>query len=143
MSYDNIKVDSDIPFVSDSDLQRVFPNSVKNMRNRIKSIGERDREFLPLWMRSIQDSGTFELGFTKALVLCYVKPGKSLSTMAKIKASGFDFKNIDFVADRFIIDIIDGEIQDKYLSFPQENVTNHTTSASKPDKTDKIVDQLE
>jgi hypothetical protein len=57
--------------------------------------------------------------------------------MAKIKASGFDFKNIDFVADRFIIDIIDGEIQEKYLSFPQENVTNHTTSASKPDKTDK------
>ena len=137
VSYDSIKVDSDIPFVSDSDLQRVFPNSVKNMRNRIKSIGERDREFLPLWMRSIQDSGTFELGFTKALVLCYVKPGKSVSTMAKIKASGFDFKNIDFVADRFIIDIIDGEIQDKYLSFPQENVTNHTTSASKPDKTDK------
>jgi hypothetical protein len=100
------------------------------MRNRIKAIGERDREFLPLWMRSIQDSGTFELGFTKALVLCYIKPGRSASIMAKIKSNGFNFKNIDFVADRFIVDIIDGEIQDKYLSFPQNNVTNHTNSTS-------------
>ena len=132
VSYDNIKVDSDIPFVSDSDLQRVFPNSVKNMRNRIKSIGERDREFLPLWMRSIQDSGTFELGFTKALVLCYVKPGKSVSTIAKIKASGFNFKNIDFVADRFIIDIIDGEIQDKYVSFPQRSISLQNETTKKP-----------
>ena len=130
VSYDSIKVDSDIPFASDSDVQRVFPNSVKNMRNRIKAIGERDREFLPLWMRSIQDSGTFELGFTKALVLCYIKPGRSASIVAKIKSNGFNFKNIDFVADRFIVDIIDGEIQDKYLSFPQNNVTNHTNSTS-------------
>jgi MoaA/NifB/PqqE/SkfB family radical SAM enzyme len=29
------------------------------------------------------------------------------------------FKTIDFVADRYIIDIIDGEIEDKYLAFPQ------------------------
>lgn len=119
VSYDKIKVDSDIPFASDRDLQRVFPNSVKNMRNRIRGIGERDREFLPLWMRSIQDSATYELGFTKAMVLCYCKPDRSASVMARIRASNFDFKTIDFIADRYIIDIIDGEIQDKYLAFPQ------------------------
>jgi hypothetical protein len=39
--------------------------------------------------------------------------------VSKIKASGFDFKNIDFVADRYLIDIIDGKVQDKYLAFPQ------------------------
>jgi hypothetical protein len=39
--------------------------------------------------------------------------------IARIKASGYDFKTIDFVADRYIIDIIDGEIEDKYLAFPQ------------------------
>lgn len=119
VSYDAIKVDSDIPFVSDSDHQRVFPNSIKNMRKRIETVGDRDREFLPLWMRSIQDSGTFELGFTKALVLCYAKPGRGESILARIRASGFDFKQIDFTADRYLIDSIDGQLEDKYLAYPQ------------------------
>jgi hypothetical protein len=119
ISYDAITVDSDIPFVSDRDHQRVFPNSVKNMRRRIRAVGERDREYLPLWMRSIQDDDRYELGYTKALVLCYAKPGKSREIVSRIRASGFDFKLIDFLADRYIIDMIDGEIEDKYLAFPQ------------------------
>lgn len=167
VSYDAIKVDSNIPFASDSDHQRVFPNSIKNMRSRIKGVGERDRDFLPLWMRSIQDRDNFELGYTKALPLCYAKPGRADSIITRIKSKtnfasrgeyssainyqiddsvlyngeyytcvrtslgnipndsgeywikNFDFKLLDFVADRYIIDIIDGEIQDKYLAFPQ------------------------
>lgn len=119
VSYDAIKVDSDIPFVSDADHQRVFPNSIKNMRNRIKAVGERDREFLPLWMRSIQSQSNYESGFVKSLVLCYAKPGRSQEILAKIKLKNFDFKQIDFEADRYIIDILDGEIEDKYLAFPQ------------------------
>ena len=119
ISYDSIKIDSDIPLVSDSDHQRVFPNSIKNMRSRIGSVGDRDREFLPLWMRSIQDQSSFESGYVQVLPLCYCKPGSAEIVAARIKASGFDFKTIDFVADRYIIDIIDGEIEDKYLAFPQ------------------------
>jgi hypothetical protein len=123
ISYDAIKVDSNIPFVSDSDHQRIFPNSIKNMRKRIQSVGERDREFLPLWMRSIQDSGVYETGFVKALVLCYAKPNQSINILArinaKIKDKTLDFKLFDFTADRYIIDIIDGQIEDKYLAFPQ------------------------
>ena len=119
VSYDAIKVDSNIPFVSDSDHQRIFPNSIKNMRRRIKSIGERDREFLPLWMRSIQSDSFVETGFVKALPLCYTKSGFSEKIISRIKSSGFDFKTIDFEADRYLIDIIDGEIEDKYLAFPQ------------------------
>ena len=119
VSYDAITIDSDIPFVSDADHQRVFPNSIKNMRDRIRDIGERDRTYLPLWMRSIQDQATFELGYTKSLVLCYAIPGRADSIMARIRANGFDFKSIDFVADRYIIDVIDGEFEDKYLAFPQ------------------------
>ena len=119
ISYDAIKIDSDIPLVSDRDHQRIFPNSIKNMRKRIQSIGDRDREFLPLWMRSIQDMTAYESGFSKALVLCYTKPGKSAGVLAKIKAKNFDFKTIDFTADRYLIDIIDGQIEDKYLAFPQ------------------------
>jgi hypothetical protein len=31
----------------------------------------------------------------------------------------FDFKNIDFESDRYLIDSIDSNIIDKYLAFPQ------------------------
>lgn len=119
ISYDAIKVDSNIPFVSDSDHQRVFPNSFKNMRSNIKSIGERDREFLPQWMRSIQSNAPVETGYVKSLVLCYTRPGFADTVMSRIKFSNFDFKSIDFTADRYLIDILDGEIEDKYLAFPQ------------------------
>ena len=119
ISYDSIKIDSDIPLVSDRDHQRIFPNSFKNMRRRMAETGLDDREFLPLWMRSIQDSGSYETGYVKALPLCYCNPGAAVNVLARIRASGFDFKTIDFVADRYVIDIIDGEIEDKYLAFPQ------------------------
>ena len=89
------------------------------MRRRIAETGINDREFLPLWMRSIQDTGSYETGYVKALPLCYCKPNSSENVLARIRASGFDFKTIDFVADRYVIDIIDGEIEDKYLAFPQ------------------------
>lgn len=119
ISYDAIKVDSNIPLASYRDHQHIYPNSIKNMRKRIAEVGEKDREFLPLWMRSVQDEASYEPGFTKALVLCYSNPGTSSKIMARIRASNFDFKTIDFVADRYLIDIIDGQIQDKYLAFPQ------------------------
>lgn len=119
ISYDAIKVDSDIPLVSDSDHQRIFPNSIKNMRKRIQALGDRDREYLPLWMRSIQNNNSFESGYVKALPLCYTKPGKSESIVARIKLNGFDFKQIDFEADRYLIDTLDNQLENKYLAFPQ------------------------
>ncbi len=127
VSYDAIKVDSDIPFVSDRDHQRVFPNSVKNMRKRIKALGKREREYLPLWMRSIQPETFVETGFVKAVPLCYAKPGQGDYILSNIKsrfnaeneAERFDFKQLDFEIDRYVIDAVDGYIQDKYLVFPQ------------------------
>jgi len=119
VSYDAIRVDSDIPFASDRDHQRIFPNSFKNMRRRIKVLGDRDRELLPLWMRSIQDTAKFETGWIPVMPLCFANPGSGAEITARIRASGFDFKTIDFIADRYIIDILDGKIEDKYLAFPQ------------------------
>jgi len=119
VSYDAIKIDSDIPLVSDRDHQRVFPNSFKNMRKRIKSLGDRDRTFLPLWMRSIQPDAFVETGYVKSLVLCYLKPGFSETVISRIKSNNFDFKKINFTIDRYVIDILDGQIEDKYLAFPQ------------------------
>jgi hypothetical protein len=119
ISYDAIRVDSDVPLVSDSDHQRLFPNSFKNMRKRIQTIGSRDRSFLPLWMRTIQTSAFRETGYVKALILCFAKPGFGAAVISRIKFSGFDFKMIDFTADRYVIDILDGQIENKYLAFPQ------------------------
>lgn len=167
ISYDAIRVDSDVPLVSDRDHQRIFPNSIRNMRRRIKNIGERDRSFLPLWMRSIQEDSFVESGYLPVLVLCYAKPGFSEKIISRIKFNtlyasrgewksdvfynigdsvlykgiyyscvepnrdkdpiknknswikNFDFKSIDFTADRYIIDILNGNIGDKYLAFPQ------------------------
>ena len=127
ISYDSIKVDSNISFTSDPDTQRVFPNSIENMRLQLESLASSsadiDRTFMPLWMRTIQDNSSYELGYTKAVVLCYVKPGQTGNIVdkinAKIRDEGFDFKSFDFVIDRYLIDIIDGTIQDKYLAFPQ------------------------
>jgi hypothetical protein len=119
VSYDAISVDSDIPFASDRDHQRLFPNSFKNMRARIKAVGDRDREYLPLWMRSIQPGTFVEPGFVKAVVLCYLKPGFSPAVLSRIKTRSFDFKTMDFTADRYLIDSLGGEIEDKYLAFKQ------------------------
>lgn len=119
VSYDAINISSDIPLASDRDHQRVFPNSIKNMRSRINDLGEREREFLPLWMRSIQDEGSFETGFVRALVLCYANPTHGDEIVSRIRASGFDFKTIDFEIDRYVIDVLEGQFEDKYLAFPQ------------------------
>ena len=130
VSGDSITVDSDIPFISDRDHQRIFPNSIKNMRNRLKNIVineddstsrtiDRDRTYFPLWMRSIQPNSFVEPGFVSALPLCYTKPGQADSIILNIKNSGFDFKVLDFEIDRYLIDAIDGVLEDKYLAFPQ------------------------
>jgi hypothetical protein len=167
VSYDAIKIDSDIPLVSDRDHQRIFPNSFKNMRRRIKSLGERDRTFLPLWMRSIQDRDFVESGYLSVFVVCYAKPGFSEKIISRINGrtvfasrgswnpnvvyrindsvsyqgryytatienfnepptldsnfwiKNFDFKSLDFEADRYLIDVLDGQIENKYLAFPQ------------------------
>ena len=132
LSYNSIKVDSDIPFTSDRDHQRVFPNSVKNMRKRVKALGKREREYLPLWMRSIQPDNYVETGFVKAVPLCYTMPNNADYIIANIKArlnaevvaDRFDFKLLDFEIDRYVIDSVGGYIQDKYLVFTQRDILN-------------------
>lgn len=128
VSYAGIKIDSDIPLVSDSDNQRAFPNSYKNMRKRIKGIGQRDREFLPLWMRSIQPDTYVETGWVKSVVLCYLKPGFAINVLTRIKNNSFEFNTLDFTIDRYVIDVIGGQFQDKYLAFSQRDILNKIAS---------------
>ena len=85
VSLDKISVDEDLLLASDRDHQRIYPNSIKNMRKRIQSVGRRDRLFLPLWMRSIQEDSFVEPGFVSAMPICYCKPGMADDIILNIK----------------------------------------------------------
>jgi hypothetical protein len=82
-----------------------------------------ERNYMPLWMRSIQDSTKQELGFVLAVPICYCKPDTSADILINIKYSGFDFKNLDYTVDRYIIDSVTGYSNDKYLVFKNDKVT--------------------
>ena len=94
-----------------------YISNMTHMRDAIKSIGETEKNFLPLWMRSSQEDSVTELGFVNAIPLCYCKPGT-----AKIIANTIDFYNIDFNQfeldiDRYIVDNAEGASQEQYVLF--------------------------
>lgn len=103
--------------------QTYFPNSISNWQARIGSTGQSERNYLPLWMRTIQPGTKEEIGFTPAVPLCYCKVGYSADILLNIKNSGFDFRTIDYTIDRFIIDSVTGSVGDKYLAFRDDRTT--------------------
>lgn len=69
------------------------------------SVGYQDRGILPRWMTSRQPDGTV-LGFTRALVLAYVNPGRSAEVAYRVRNAYQDFNLIDFTIDRYEWDSI-------------------------------------
>jgi hypothetical protein len=111
-------------------VESYFPNSITNWRERLKywqdDLGNgfaRERNYLPLWMRSIQPGGNQELDFQLAVPLCYCKVGTADDILLNIKFSGFDFKLLDYTVDRYTIDSVRGQSQDKYLVFKNDRIT--------------------
>jgi hypothetical protein len=104
-----------------------FPNGISNWRSRIKQIGDSERNYLPLWMRSIQPGQRQELGFRLAVPLCYCKIGTSADIALNIKnyiqTTDFNFDQIDYFIDRYIIDSVEGNTSDKYLIFKNDRIT--------------------
>ena len=126
-----MSADYDGQKISDSGKSSVFGNSTTNIRDNIAAIGETERNFLPLWMRTPQTFSGIEQGFTKGVVLCYCRPQKAgdLYNPAEriinnIKNLGIDFKSIDFTVDRIIIDSVEGQASDKYIAFGAREVIN-------------------
>ena len=97
-----------------------FVNSVSNWQYRLKQVGITEREYLPLYMRSIQTGQKRELGFVKAVPLCYTLPGQSANILLNIKNSGFNFNQLNYDIDRYIIDSVEGSGSDKYLAFKND-----------------------
>ena len=112
-----ITTDSDAILVSGSNDTTRYISNMTHMRDAIKGIGETEKNFLPLWMRSSQEDSITELGFVNAIPLCYCKPGT-----AKIIANTIDFYNINFKQyeldiDRYVIDNSEGTSQEQYVLF--------------------------
>lgn len=112
-----ITIDSSNLNVSGRDLEYVYPSSIKNIRDNIKEVGITENSFLPLWMTTPQDNRTAATGFVNAIPLCYCKPGEGDYILANIKNKNFDFSQLDYEIDRFIIDSDINDVQEKYLKF--------------------------
>lgn len=131
--FENISIDRTNILASDPRTVNRFPNTIYNWRRRIKYhmdvFGRQllsETNYLPLWMRSFQDNKQ-ELGFTLGLPLCYCNPGMSDEILLNIKnyllTTNFDFKNLDYTIDRYIIDSVAGYGSDKYLVFKNHEAT--------------------
>jgi len=90
------QLSADLGFV-----QTLHPNAVANMRSRMKSLGHKEWDYLPLWMKTTQAGGRAPLGFVKAIPICYCKPGTSALIKKRIDDKNLEFKNIKFIVDRY------------------------------------------
>jgi len=86
------------------------------MRSNIKAIGKNERNYLPLWMRTPQ-TGFQELDYVSAIPIVYCKPGTADDVILNIKYSGFDFHDLDFDIDRYIVQRTDDNRQEQYILF--------------------------
>jgi len=123
-----IGVDSTGYEVSSPNTNEYFPNSISNWRYRLAQVGLSERNYLPLWMRSIGSGQKEQLGYTLAVPLCFCKPGTADTIITAIKLSGFDFKALDYTVDRYTINAVlnsQGDVVygDKYLVFKNDRIT--------------------
>jgi len=85
-------------------ISTIYPNSFPNMARRIADgIGYQNRGILPSWMTSRQPDGRI-LGFTRALVLCYTKPGRSAEIAYRVARQQELFQFIEYTIDRYLWD---------------------------------------
>ena len=68
-------------------------------------------------MKTPQTSKSPATGFINAIPLCYCKPGQGKDVLENIKNSGFDFGQIDYEIDRFLIDSTLGNANAQFLKF--------------------------
>tara|TARA_B100000085_G_scaffold40169_1_gene33334 strand:+ start:2503 stop:7440 length:4938 start_codon:yes stop_codon:yes gene_type:complete len=118
---DVITVDQTAVFASQGLDQYRYISNIGTMRKRIKAIGANEREFLPLWMRTAQEGSLAEIDYVTALPLCYTTPGGSQIIKENITNANFDFKQINYEIDRYIVDKTSDSDQETFILFP-----NHT-----------------
>jgi hypothetical protein len=111
-----IKTDSNAIKVGQSTDSIKYISSIDNMRANIKAIGNEERNYLPLWMRTAQ-AGFEELDYVTAIPICYCKPGTSADIINNIKNYGFDPKIINYDIDRYIVKQTENSDVEKFVLF--------------------------
>jgi hypothetical protein len=94
-----------------------YNSSTDHIKDNIKAIGETEKNFMPLWMRSSQVNQIAELGMVDAIPLCYCKPGTSATVANKLNLEKIDFSVFDFDIDRVLIDSSQGVADEQYIVF--------------------------
>jgi hypothetical protein len=112
-----IKVDSDAILISQSKDYVRYISNIDNMRDSLKELGETERNFLPLWMRTAQEDSIQELGYVPAIPLCYTTPGNSKIVANAIENAEFDFSQFNIDIDRYVIDSTTGVSEEQYIVF--------------------------
>ena len=111
-----IKTDSNAIKVGQTTDSIRYISSIDNMRANIKTIGDEERNYLPLWMRTAQ-AGFEELDYVTAIPICYCKPGTSADIINNIKNYGFDPKIINYDIDRYIVKQTENSDVEKFVLF--------------------------
>lgn len=104
-SYETLLSQSYYTSLTSGEARILYPNSLQNMRNRVgQELGQTDdSNLLPLWMTSQQNDGN-TLGFVKAWVICYTKPGFADRVKTNINTNWqYKLNQINFEIDRFIV----------------------------------------
>jgi hypothetical protein len=84
-------------------MEVLYPNAVANMRTRMKSLGHKEWDYLPLWMKTTQAGDLAPLGYVMAVPIAYCKPGTSALVKKRIEDKSLNFKNIAFTIDRYVV----------------------------------------
>lgn len=92
---DLIRSSSNLYSADQDQIETVYPNSIKNMRSKLDDLGQITGEFLPLWMRSVQETGN-SLGWIPAVPIAYCQPGESAQLKYNIQKRGIDIKSLAF-----------------------------------------------
>lgn len=96
--------------INGNEYKTVYPNTSQDMIDQlVEGVGYYDQSSLPPWMTSNQlgtGSVAFNtpLGYTRAVVLAYTKPGASNLISYRLRNSGINFNNIEFTVDRYLLD---------------------------------------
>lgn len=112
-----ITVDNSAVSVSTPETSKFYTTNIDNMKRQLLTLGDEDRDFIPLWMRTAQEGSLAELGYKLAVPLVYLKPGTGEEVKNMMLNAGFNFNYIDYEIDRYIVDNTTGNSQEQYIIF--------------------------
>jgi hypothetical protein len=106
-----------------------YPSSVDNMQNKLENILLPDSSTisidvnrLPRFMSTRNYASASD--YISVAVLCYTLPGAGAAFASRIRASKFDFKQLDFTVDRLVVENSLDNTTAKYLMFPHSVITD-------------------